>query len=135
MIEVPSSTIADETVLNTFYFKQNLRSGKVIKFSGNVIIVGDVHAGSEVAAGGDITVWGELKGIAHAGMNGNYRAEIRAWKIEALQLRIAEYIARRPDRMYYHRDANTLRDEGEFSPQVARVSDGEIKVFKEFIGR
>ncbi len=90
------------------------------------MIVGDVHTGSEITAAGDIVVWGELRGIAHAGAKGDYRTEIRAMKIEALQLRIADYIARRPDRIYYHKDGA----ENIISPEVARVADGEIKIFK-----
>jgi len=84
-----------------------------------------------VTAGGDIVVWGELRGIAHAGAQGNYRSEIRAMKIEALQLRIADYIARRPDRIYYHKES----PEGAFSPEAARVADGEIKIFKTMLPR
>lgn len=115
-----------ETAFETLYLRQTLRSGQVVRFNGNVVIVGDVHAGSEITAGGDIVVWGELRGIAHAGAQGNYKAEIRAMRIEALQLRIADYIARRPDRIFYHKeDADAL-----LSPEAARVADGEIKIFK-----
>lgn len=115
-----------DTAFETLYLRQTLRSGQTVRFNGNVVIVGDVHAGSEVTAGGDILVWGELRGIAHAGAQGNYKSEIRAMKIEALQLRIADYIARRPDRIYYHKDGS----EHLLSPEVARVADAEIKIFK-----
>lgn len=115
-----------DTAFETLYLRQNLRSGQTVRFNGNIVIVGDVHAGSEVTAGGDILVWGELRGIAHAGAQGNYKSEIRAMKIEALQLRIADYIARRPDRIYYHKDGS----EHLLSPEVARVADAEIKIFK-----
>jgi hypothetical protein len=115
-----------ETAFDTLYLRQTLRSGQTIRFKGHVIIVGDVHAGSEITAGGDIVVWGELRGIAHAGAQGNYKSEIRAMKIEALQLRIADYIARRPDRIYYHKEGA----EHASSPEVARVADAEIKIFK-----
>lgn len=116
-----------DSAVNTLYLRQTLRSGKTVRFNGNIVIVGDVHAGSEITAGGDIVVWGELRGIAHAGAQGNYKSEIRAMKIEALQLRIADYIARRPDRIYYHKDG---ADHHALSPEVARVADGEIKIFK-----
>lgn len=115
----------------TLYLKKNLRSGKTIRFEGNIVIVGDVHAGSELAATGDITVWGELKGIAHAGCAGDYKAEIRALKIEAIQLRIADYIARRPDRIYYHKGLG----ENGWASELAKVADGEIKITQEMIGR
>lgn len=115
-----------ETAFDTLYLRQTLRSGQTVRFKGHVVIVGDVHAGSEITAGGDIVVWGELRGIAHAGAQGNYKSEIRAMKIEALQLRIADYIARRPDRIYYHKEGA----EHASSPEVARVADAEIKIFK-----
>lgn len=120
-----------ETAFDTLYLRQNLRSGQTVRFNGNIVIVGDVHAGSEITAGGDILVWGELRGIAHAGAQGNYKSEIRAMKIEALQLRIADYIARRPDRIYYHKEGV---DQG-LSPEMARVADGEIKIFKTMLPR
>jgi septum site-determining protein MinC len=122
--------ISGASEVPTLYLKQNLRSGKTVRFDGNIIIIGDVHAGSEITATGDITVWGELKGIAHAGSNGNYRAEIRALRIEAIQLRIADYIARRPDRIYYHKDLD-----GQWAAELAKVADGEIKIVQELIGR
>jgi septum formation inhibitor MinC len=115
-----------ETAFETLYLRQTLRSGQTVRFDGHIVIVGDVHAGSEITAGGDIVVWGELRGIAHAGAKGNFKSEIRAMKIEALQLRIADYIARRPDRIYYHKDGA----ENMVSPETARVADGEIKIFK-----
>lgn len=123
---MPQELDLSDAAIETLYLRQNLRSGQTVRFKGNIIIVGDVHAGSEITAGGDIVVWGELRGIAHAGAQGNYKAEVRAMKIEALQLRIADYIARRPDRIYYHKDG------GEYgiSPEVARVADAEIKIFK-----
>lgn len=120
-----------DTAFETLYIRQTMRSGQTIRFNGNVVVVGDVHAGSEITAGGDILVWGELRGIAHAGAQGNFKAEIRAMKIEALQLRIAEYIARRPDRVFYHKDGT----ETVISPEVARVADGEIKIFKTMLSR
>jgi septum site-determining protein MinC len=122
----------DESTTPTLYLKQNLRSGKVVRFDGNIIIIGDAHAGSEISAAGDITVWGELRGIAHAGTKGNYRAEIRALRIEAIQLRIADFIARRPDRIFYHKDAN---GQATHHPELAKVMDGEIKIIQEVIGR
>ncbi|MDX2084043.1 MAG: septum site-determining protein MinC [Candidatus Melainabacteria bacterium] len=112
----------------TLYLKQTLRSGQSIQFDGHVVIVGDCHAGSEVAATGDISIWGELRGLAHAGASGNADAEIRALKIEALQLRIADRIARRPDRIYA-RPADSSRDDGMLTPELARVVDGEIKIY------
>lgn len=117
----------------TLYRAGSLRSGQTVQYPGNVIILGDVHSGSEVIAGGSIVVWGELRGIAHAGADGNRACEIRALRISAIQLRIADVIARRPDRMYYHKPRPT--EAGSVTPERAAVADGEIQIFLDVVGK
>lgn len=102
------------------YLHQTLRSGQTVNHKGNLVIVGDVNNGAEVIAEGDILVWGALRGIAHAGSNGNEQAEIRALKLAPLQLRIAQCIARAPDRKNYK--TSTL------GPEMARIVDGQIRI-------
>ncbi|MEB3286588.1 MAG: septum site-determining protein MinC [Vampirovibrionales bacterium] len=129
---VPQSFVptASANASPTLLVKGTLRSGQVLRYAGNLVVLGDAHAGSEITADGDIVIWGELRGIAHAGASGYSQAEIRAMKIEAIQLRIGDHIARRPDRMFYHKPlANQLP-----TPEVARVYQGEIRVFKESLG-
>ena len=103
-----------------------MRSGQIVNYDGNVVIIGDCHPGSEVIASGDITVWGILSGIAHAGAKGNERAKVRALKMNAIQLRIAKHYARKPDGM------NTIFPErtSTFTPEEARVINNEIVIFK-----
>lgn len=110
----------------TKYIKQTIRSGQVINFEGNVVIIGDCHPGCEITAFGDITVWGILSGIAHAGAGGNQKARVRALKMNAIQLRIANCYSRRPDSL------NTVYIEktNSFTPEEARIINGEIVVFK-----
>ena len=110
----------------TKYIKQTLRSGQIVNYEGNVVIIGDCHPGSEIIASGDITVWGILSGIAHAGANGNQRARVRALKMNAIQLRIGGCFARKPDGM------NTIFPErtSTFTPEEARVINNEIIIFK-----
>ena len=115
----------------TLYLEGTLRSGRMVRYDGNLVVVGDVHGGSELCATGDILIWGELRGIAHAGADGNEHAKIRALKIEAIQLRIADVIARRPDRITNHKPNDKRLPE----PEVARVTDGEIKIFNDVIGK
>ena len=74
-----------------------MRAGQAVSHEGDLIIIGDVNAGAEVLAEGDITIWGSLRGIAHAGIDGNTKAEIRALRLQPIQIRIASYIARSPD--------------------------------------
>ena len=74
---------------------QTLRSGQTITSDGNIVVIGDANPGSEIVARGDVTVWGVLGGIAQAGSHGNVNARIRALKMNASQLRIANCYARR----------------------------------------
>ena len=112
--------------LSTMYLKNTLRSGQVINYEGNVVIIGDCHTGSEVHATGDITVWGVLNGIAHAGSTGNTRAKIRALKMNAIQLRIADSYARKPDAL----NSVLVEKTNVFTPEEARYIDGDIIIFK-----
>lgn len=110
----------------TKYIKQTIRSGQVINYEGNIVIIGDCHPGCEITAFGDITVWGILSGIAHAGAGGNQKARVRALKMNAIQLRIANCYSRRPDSL------NTVYIEktNSYTPEEARVINNEIVVFK-----
>ena len=42
-------------------------------------------------------VWGRLRGIAHAGQDGDTKAKIVALQLRPLQLRIADAVARGPE--------------------------------------
>ena len=110
----------------TLYLHQTLRSGQTISYEGNVFIIGDAHPGSEIVAGGDITVWGILGGIAHAGSNGNVTSKVRALKLNAIQLRIAGLYARRNDTL----NVPYVQKSNEFTPEEALIEDGKIVIYK-----
>ncbi|WP_124071705.1 septum site-determining protein MinC [Filibacter tadaridae] len=69
-----------------------IRSGQVVKAKGDLVVVGDVNPNGRVEAAGNIFVLGRLKGIAHAGANGNTQAVIAASRLEATHLLIADKI-------------------------------------------
>jgi septum site-determining protein MinC len=79
------------------YFKTTVRSGVTIRHNGSVIIWGDVNPGGEVVADGDILVWGALRGVAHAGANGDRHCTIAALRLVPTQLRIADKVVRVKD--------------------------------------
>lgn len=110
---------------NTLYIKQTLRSGRTINYDGNVFIIGDCHPGSEIIASGDINVWGILSGIAHAGSKGDTTASIRALKINAIQLRIANMLSRRPDKLLIEKANKT----NNFTPEEAKIENDKIQIF------
>lgn len=113
---------------NTLYITRTLRSGSTLSYDGNIVLIGHCHSGSEIIASGDITVWGILTGIAHAGAGKEASVcenSIRALRINAIQLRIANKVARKPDRGFVEKpEGKTL-----FAPEEARIEDGEIIIY------
>ena len=78
------------------YLQSTVRSGVEIRHPGTIIIFGDLNPGGKAIAAGDILVWGRLRGIAHAGAQGNHQCRITALQMEFTQLRIADAVARAP---------------------------------------
>ncbi len=77
--------------------RRTLRSGQILRHPGHIVVIGDVNPGAEVVAGGDIVVWGRVRGLVHAGALGEEGAVICALDLAPTQLRIAGHIARSPD--------------------------------------
>lgn len=98
--------------------RKNVRSGQKISYDGTLIVFGDVNAGAELVATGHILVLGTLRGVAHAGCQGDKNAIVYANQLCSLQLRIAEMIARAPD------GENTERR----VPEIARIIDNYLVI-------
>jgi septum site-determining protein MinC len=96
--------------------RRTLRSGFSMEQSGHVVIIGDVNPGAEIIAGGDVVVWGRLRGMVHAGANGNREAVVCALDLSPTQLRIAGQIFIPP------------RKKGKPLPELARWIEGQIQV-------
>lgn len=119
---MPSATVdeADRTTpeeQGAVLVRRTLRSGQSIHFTGHVTVIGDVNPGAEIIAGGDIVVWGRLRGTVHAGAGGDDGAIVCALALAPTQLRISNYIARSP--------ADQLQN---MVPEVASVQGGHIVV-------
>ena len=117
---------ANTSDLPTLYLTQTLRSGQTVSYEGNIFIIGDVHPGSEVNATGDVTVWGILGGIVHAGSEGNTDAKFRALKLNPIQLRIANLYSRRNDTI----NVPYVQKSNEFTPEEARIDKNQIVIYK-----
>lgn len=91
-----------------------LRSGGRVVHDGNVVVLGDVNPGAEIVAGGSIVVWGRLRGVVHAGAQGDEAAVVCALELAPTQLRIAGEIAVSP------------KKQGKNQPEVARLQDGRL---------
>lgn len=77
----------------TLYHSGTLRGGQALAYAGNIVIVGDVNPGAEVVASADIVIFGTLRGVAHAGAQGDGTARVFALELAPTQLRIARWIA------------------------------------------
>jgi septum site-determining protein MinC len=102
----------------TSFYKGTVRSGQLIKYNGNVEIIGDVHPGGEVTATGNIIVVGTLRGRVHAGSKGNKNAFVAAAELRPTQIRICEVIAK---------DDDKGRKKSK-SPEIAYLKDESIYI-------
>jgi septum site-determining protein MinC len=94
--------------------RRTLRSGSSLQHPGHVVVIGDINPGAEIVAGGDVVVWGRLRGMVHAGAQGNEQAVICALDLSPTQLRIAGAIALTPKRR------------GRPQPEVARLQNSQV---------
>ncbi len=97
--------------------RQTLRSGRVVRSDGHVVIYGDVNPGAEVIAVGDVFIWGTLRGNVHAGADGDENALVCALDMVPTQLRIAGYITTSP-----------TDKRRKVRPEVALIRDNQIVV-------
>lgn len=83
---------ADTDISETKFIQNTLRAGKREEYPGSIVVCGDVNSGAEIIAGGNIMILGALRGVAHAGANGNTMAMISANYIDVTQIRIANLV-------------------------------------------
>ena len=101
------------------------RAGEVLKFPGNVVVVGNVNPGAQIIAQGDILVFGALRGTAHAGAGGDSTAVILAMSSAAPQLRIGDFLE---DEDALDRIAGRRPDDIPGKPIIARVQNRAVRV-------
>ena len=76
--------------------KTTCRSGEVVRYAGDVIVLADVNPGAQIIADGDILVFGSLRGFAHAGATGDLQATIIALSLDTSRVQIGPYIGIAP---------------------------------------
>jgi septum site-determining protein MinC len=107
---IDSMLDGDEAV----FLERTLRSGHKVSYPGHIVVLGDVNPGAELIAGGNIIVWGKLRGVVHAGASGDLNAVVCALDLSPTQLRIADKISVSPPR------------KGKPRPEIARLEDGQV---------
>lgn len=100
------------------FFKGNLHSGQVMEFETSVVILGDINVGAQVVSTGNVIVLGSLYGTVYAGAAGKENAFIVALKMNPMQIRISDVIARSSDE----------KQETPAEPQIAYLQDGAIYI-------
>ncbi|MDB9468945.1 septum site-determining protein MinC [Dolichospermum circinale CS-539] len=123
-IQLETSLTADfqttpAPLADALYLQMTVRSGVEIRHGGTVIILGDINPSGIIIADGDILVWGRLRGVAHAGASGNRESLIMALQMEPTQLRIADAVARAPE-----------KSPTNFLPEVAHMTTEGIRIVK-----
>jgi septum site-determining protein MinC len=98
--------------------RRTVRSGQSLRHPGHVVVVGDVNPGGEIIAGGDIIIWGKVRGMLHAGAMGDEGALVCALDLSPTQLRIGAHILVAPEG----------RQPKKGHPETASVIDGQIVI-------
>lgn len=101
------------------FYKGNLRSGQVLESETSIIVIGDVNPGARIVSKGNVIVLGALKGTVIAGASGNNNSFVVALDMKPGQIRIADTIARAPDKPI-EKDVK--------EPQIAFLEDGNIYI-------
>jgi len=114
----PAARVSPSDGTRGLLIRRLVRSGQVVRHTGHIVILGDVNAGAEVIAGGDVIVWGRLQGLVHAGSVNNQQAVVCALDLQPTQLRIGQLIAR----------PNDQDRTKEPRPEIAWVRDDKIIV-------
>lgn len=94
--------------------RSTVRSGQHVTHRGDLIIIGDVNPGATIVAGGDVMVFGWLRGAVQAGQPDDLTRTISSLKFQPTQIRIGAIIA--------------LGDAAGDGPEIARVEDQQIVV-------
>nr|WP_317356553.1 septum site-determining protein MinC [uncultured Tyzzerella sp.] len=114
---IPQNYTLDSKNNLTYFHKGSLRSGQKIDFPGSIVIIGDVNPGGQVTAGKNVIILGKLKGVVHAGCQGDKTCFISALHMMPTQLIIGDCLA------YFPNDIKR-----EIMPEYAYVKDNQIFV-------
>ncbi|MCP4807650.1 MAG: septum site-determining protein MinC [Proteobacteria bacterium] len=117
----PEERPAIEPQRKTLVMEKGLRSGQVIRHTGDVMIYGDVNPGAEVTATGNVVVFGRLEGMVHAGSEGDDESHILAFDLRPAQLRIGCRIA-------FSRGSGTTPLRPTYQPELAWVEGTRILI-------
>ncbi|HEX2910033.1 MAG TPA: septum site-determining protein MinC [Chloroflexia bacterium] len=100
------------------FIRRTLRGGQTIQHHSDVIVLGDVNPGAEIIAGGNVIVWGTVRGKIQAGVVApGEGAIICALSLKPSQLGIANIVAV---------GNQEVIDGPELGPEMARIQEDTI---------
>jgi septum site-determining protein MinC len=102
-------TLLDDAAL---WLNRTIRSGTRTEFHGHIAVLGDVNHGAEIVADGSIIIWGRLRGVIHAGAQGDQKASVCALDFAPTQLRIAGEIAGLPLKVDQKQPSKAILQDG-----------------------
>jgi septum site-determining protein MinC len=96
MAEILGDNVFYDEEANAKVVFGTLRSGQRIETPFSLLVVGDVNPGADLVAGGDIIIFGSLRGTAHASAYNDEALDrvIVALQMQPMQLRIGSVISR-----------------------------------------
>ncbi|WP_281889050.1 septum site-determining protein MinC [Paenibacillus sp. YYML68] len=119
----PTFEKADSDSQEVKVVKGIVRSGQTLAHEGSLLFLGDVNPGGTIISTGSIYIMGALRGMAHAGSDGDEQAIIAASCLRPTQLRIAGVISRPPDEW-------ELGEAFDAYMEYAYVKDGKMEIDK-----
>jgi septum site-determining protein MinC len=125
----PDAPLPEEAPLRPGHYvhRGNLRSGQILRKTESIVIIGDVNPGAQVISGGDIMIWGRLRGVAFAGADGNRKAVVAALEFAPTQLRIAHLTSIAPEQKK-GRGLRFWKQAPERHAEIARIVESRIVV-------
>jgi septum site-determining protein MinC len=101
-----SETEFGEKIINedTLWIRKAVRSGQLIEYRGNIVILSDVNVGARIIAGGNVLVMGTLRGDVWAGKDQGEESVVIASFFEPSQLRIHDTFLLKTDNIQKETD-------------------------------
>lgn len=115
MVQMKKPAMVSEP--NTLLVKGPLRCGERVEFDGNVVVQGDVNPGAEIVAGGNVLIFGMLRGFVQSGSEEKEDTVVSALGLVPTQLRLGKYITCPP------KDYEKKRGR---APKIAKLSEGKV---------
>lgn len=84
--------------ISTKLHKGTVRSGRVLEYDGNIVILGDVNPGAIIKATGSVLVLGYLNGSVYIENKNNENNFVGALSLNPIQIKIGDVLTKNPSK-------------------------------------